>query len=161
MAVDTDTRAGLLKSGEWRVLLVAEAETWLNTPYVPKARVKGVGTDCGGLIYEVYSPWFGPFAPFPTDYSADWSLHGVNSERYLEFIAPFVVAVGAPRKGGITLFHYGLRYAHAAIYNGEGKYIHAWGRLRAGSVSKTSARVMNSFAKDHPPRHFDPLVKLS
>lgn len=34
---------------------VAEAITWLGTPYHHQGRVKGVGVDCGTLLCEVYA----------------------------------------------------------------------------------------------------------
>jgi cell wall-associated NlpC family hydrolase len=116
-------------------------------------RVKGVGVDCGGLLYEIYGPHFGPFAPFPT-YAPDWACHK-DDELYLDFIKPYVREVPIPIRGGIGLFHIGQAYAHAAIYVGENQFIHAWGRLRAGSVTKTPMRVMQSFCKDHSPKYFD------
>lgn len=33
---------------------VAEAMTWLGTPYHHQGRVKGVGVDCATLLCEVY-----------------------------------------------------------------------------------------------------------
>lgn len=151
--MDTETGTGLV--ADWRERVVAEVTTWLGTPYIPKARVKGVGTDCGGLLYQVYNPIFGPFAPFPTDYPADWALHS-NRERYLDFIMPYVKEVSQPSVGGFSLFHLGLVYAHAAIYVGDNQYIHAWGRQREGSVTKTPARVMRAMAKGQV-KHFDPV----
>lgn len=142
----------------WQELVIAEARTWQNTPYVPKGRVKGVGVDCGGLLYQVYNPIFGPFAPYPSDYSPDWSAHEVN-ERYLSFILPISEEVKEVQPGGFSLFHVGLNYSHAAIYLGENKYIHAWGRQREGRVTITPVRVMFYLAKqdqEHPVRHFTP-----
>lgn len=148
-------------SDEWRAQVCAEARTWLNTPYVPKGRVKGVGTDCGGILYQLYNPIFGPFAAFPQDYSADWAAHGHDGERYLDFIKPYVHEVREVLPGGFSLFHLGLRYAHAAIYLGDGKYIHAWGRLRNGGVTITPRRVLEHMAgtQPHPTKHFDPNPK--
>src|SRR5437660_5143962 len=40
--------------GQRRGLVVAEAETWLRTPYHHMARVKGAGADCLTLLAEVY-----------------------------------------------------------------------------------------------------------
>lgn len=142
----------------WREEVAAEVETWRGTPYTPKGRVKGVGVDCGGLLYEIYNPHFGPFPPYP-EYSADWALHEANGEKYLDFIMPFVREVGAPTLGGFSLFHLGLRYAHAAICVGD-NFVHAWGRQRAGSVTKTAYRVMRAMSKGKPPRHFDPIGKV-
>lgn len=138
----------------WRDEVVREVQTWLGTPYVPSARVKGVGVDCGGLLYEVYGPHFGPFAPYPR-YTADWALHEANGEKYLDFIRPYTSEVASPTIGGFSLFHIGLRYAHAAIYIGNGQYVHAWGRQRTGSVTKTPMRIMRFLGKNHPIKHFD------
>jgi cell wall-associated NlpC family hydrolase len=149
-----DTRAGAGLVSDWRDQVAADAETWIGTPYVPKARIKGVGVDCGALLYEVYCPYFGPFAQYP-NYTADWSLHEASDEKYLEFIKPYTVEVRAPIKGGISLFHMGLRYAHAAIFVGDNQYVHAWGRLRAGSVTKSPLRVMQWLGRGHPIKHFD------
>jgi cell wall-associated NlpC family hydrolase len=144
----------------WREEVCAEALTWLGTPYVPKARVKGVGVDCGGLLYETYNPFFGPFPAYP-QYTADWALHDANGERYLDFIMPYVLSTTSPQPGDFSLFHVGLRFAHAAILLPGNKYIHAWGRLRDGSVTRTPARVMNAFARrqpEFPVKHFTPKV---
>lgn len=139
---------------QWRTWVCRDVEAWMGTPYVPKGRVIGVGVDCGGLLYEVYNPYFGPFAPYP-NYTPDWSLHEANGEKYLDFIVPYAHSVPEPVKGGFSLFHIGLRYAHAAIYVGDNQYVHAWGRLRAGSVTKTPMRVMKYLGKGHPIKHFD------
>lgn len=131
--------------------------TWLNTPYVPRANVKGVGVDCGMMLYEVYNPYFGPFKQ-PPDYSADWALH-MPHEKYLDFIMPYVRECSIVHRGGFSLFHMGLNYAHAAIYLGNNEYIHAWGRLREGGVTISKARVLNNLAgrSGHAPRHFQPV----
>ncbi len=69
--MDTDTRGRLLITGEWRDWIIAEAKTWKGTPYQHKGRVMGVGVDCGGMIYQTYTPLLGPFKPFPKDYAQD------------------------------------------------------------------------------------------
>lgn len=146
----------------WRHIVNDTAKEWKLTPYVPKARVKGVGVDCGGLLYEVYNPIFGPFPPFPTDYPPDWSLHS-DDERYLDFVMPYVVEIPEVKPGGFSLFHLGLVYAHAAIMLDNGNYIHAWGRMREGCVIETHPKVMRAFARQNgngfAVKHFDPKVK--
>jgi NlpC/P60 family putative phage cell wall peptidase len=125
-----------LRSGEWRQQVVREVRTWLYTPYRHKGRVKGVGVDCGGLLYEIYNPLFGPFAPFPEDYAPDWALHKDDHELYLNFIMPYVQEVEAPVVGGFSLFKYGRAYSHAAIYTDRNTFIHAWGDHRGGMVKE-------------------------
>jgi cell wall-associated NlpC family hydrolase len=138
--------------------IVAEAKSWLNTPYVPRALIKGVGVDCGGLLYKVYEPFFGPFPPFPQDYSADWAMHEVDGERYLDFIMPYVKRTPAPVVGGFSVFHYGRKYAHGAIYIGDDWYIHAWGRQREGRVCQSKSRAMMNIGdtRAFPPKHYEP-----
>lgn len=160
--MDTHIRTGILMiDPNWRAIVCATAREWKGTRYVPKARVKGVGVDCGGLLYEVYNPIFGPFAAFPTDYPPDWALHN-DEERYLDFVLPHVYEVPQVQVGGFSLFHLGLTYAHAAIMLDNGNYIHAWGRLREGSVIETPQRVMRAFARQNgggfSVKHFDPKV---
>lgn len=137
--------------------ILAEARSWVGTPYVPRALIKGVGVDCGGLLYKVYEPVFGPFAPFPQNYSADWALHG-DRELYLDWIAPFTKQISRPIVGGFSVYHYGTKYAHGAIYTGEW-YIHAWGRQREGRVTMSKPRAMLNIgnSKAFPPKHFEPV----
>lgn len=135
-----------------------EALSWYGTPYIHKARVKGVGCDCGGFVYQVMNKFYGPLPPFPDDYAPDWALHG-EQELYLDFVKPFTREVAKPVPGGITLFHIGKRYAHAAIYLGDGKYIHSWGRQGTCGVTITPERVMRQLVNDHSngfkAKHFE------
>jgi cell wall-associated NlpC family hydrolase len=125
--MDSDTRRSIL----------AEAESWIGTPYHHMARCKGVGVDCGGLLYEVYNPHYGPLPAMPV-YPQDWALHTEN-EIYLDFIAPFVREVRYPVAGGIALLQFGRNYSHACISTGDqfGWFIHAYGRNGYGSVIKS------------------------
>lgn len=55
-----------------REQVVAEARSWVGTPYLHQAHIKGEGCDCGGLIGGVAMAlglarndfWSGAFAPF-------------------------------------------------------------------------------------------------
>lgn len=150
-----DTDPGERIRVEWRQQLVDEARTWLWTPYQHRGRVKGVGVDCGGLIYEVYGKWFGPFAPFPETYPPDWAVHRRN-ELYLDFIKPYVVPVILPIVGGITLFRYGANYSHAAIYTEKNTFIHAWGMTNGGAVRESRPGFfVNKGGLSRPAQHFD------
>lgn len=129
----------------WREDAIAEAKTWLWTPFLHRARVKGVGVDCGGLLYEVYQKYL-PLPEFPK-YSEDWMLHR-SEEVYLSFIGPFAKEVPVPVPGGFTVFKIGRTYSHAGIFTGS-SYIHA---NRAGRAVKEDAPVV--FAR-HEKKHFD------
>lgn len=126
----------VIKSGAWRKIAIDEARTWIDTPYQHKGRVKGVGVDCGGLLYQVYNPIFGPLPAFPKDYPPDWAVHEHN-ERYLDFIKPFTVPTFAPVPGGLVVFKIGLNFAHGTLFTAQQTFIHAWGRRGEGSVKES------------------------
>lgn len=52
---------------------VAEALTWVGTPYCHQASTKGVGTDCLGLLRGVWRGVIGPEPRAVPAYSQDWS----------------------------------------------------------------------------------------
>jgi NlpC/P60 family putative phage cell wall peptidase len=53
--------------------IVAEARTWLGTPYVHQASCKGAGSDCLGLLRGVWRAVLGPEPESVPSYSMDWS----------------------------------------------------------------------------------------
>jgi cell wall-associated NlpC family hydrolase len=146
-------KQSLLASGAWRDAVIAETRTWMWTPYRHASRVKGVGVDCGGLLYQVYDIFLGPFKGYP-DYPPDWALHKANNEIYLDFIMPYVQRVDAPVRGGFTLFQFARAFSHAAIFTGE-KYIHAWGRSTAGCVKEDSPLFFMLGNQLREAQHFD------
>lgn len=136
MALDTDTRRRLLADDSWRQYVIDEGRTWKGTPYQHKGRIKCVGADCGGVVYEVYNPLLGPFKPFPKHYPPDWALHKEN-EIYLDFIEPYVVEVPKAVPGGLAMFKVGRNFSHAAICTEKNTFIHAWGRNQSGTVTES------------------------
>jgi cell wall-associated NlpC family hydrolase len=62
--------------------LIAEARTWLLTPYVMRGQLKGIGCDCATLLYCVLRDT-GLIAPenIPL-FSTDWWAH-TKDERYM------------------------------------------------------------------------------
>lgn len=59
---------------EQRAAVVAEARTWLGTPYHHEACVKGAGVDCGMLLRAVYIAT-GVMPKFEVEsYPRDWHL---------------------------------------------------------------------------------------
>jgi len=109
-----------------RQSVVAEAETWLRTPYHHMGRVKGVGTDCLMLLAEVYEA-AGVIGhvevPF---YPPDWNLHR-NAERYLQGLMLYAREIdGPPQRGDVAVFKFGRCFAHGAIVIAWPRVIHAW-----------------------------------
>lgn len=125
-----------------REAVIAEAQTWLGTPYHHCADVKGAGVDCAMILVRVYAACgLVPHEFDPRPYSPQWHLHrGV--ELYQQWIAAAgAIETGAPRPGDVGLWKFGRAYSHAAILvtpmNAGAQIIHA---LRdAGKVVQTSA----------------------
>jgi cell wall-associated NlpC family hydrolase len=101
-------------SDEQRKDVVAEARSWLKTPYHHAADVKGHGVDCAMLLVRVYCDLrlVDRFDPRP--YTRDWFLHR-NEERYLGFLLERSREVRSPGLGDIVLFRVGRCFAHAGI----------------------------------------------
>ncbi len=52
--------------------IVAVARTWIGTPYLHQGSVKGVGTDCLGLLRGVWREVLGSEPENPPPYTMDW-----------------------------------------------------------------------------------------
>ena len=109
-----------------RSVVIAEAETWLRTPYHHMGRVRGGGTDCLMLLAEVYeSAGVIPHIDVPF-YPPDWNLHR-DAERYLEGLMPYAREIdGPPRGGDVAVFKFGRCFAHGVIVVSWSRLIHAW-----------------------------------
>lgn len=99
---------------EQRARIVAEARSWLRTPYRNCADIKGVGVDCGMLIVRVFvdTGLCEPFDPRP--YAPDWHLHR-SEERYLGFVFDRCCEVIEPQPGDVIVYKYGRCYSHGGI----------------------------------------------
>ncbi len=97
-----------------RAAVIAEARSWVRTPYHSAADVKGAGVDCGLLLVRVFVdtgviPAFDP-RPYPTD----WMMHR-DDEKYLGFIANHMKEVAYPKHGDVMVFRFGRAYSHGGI----------------------------------------------
>lgn len=108
----------------WREKVVAEAITWIGTPYHPQARVKGAGVDCGMLLIEVFKRC-GLIANIdPGNYAREWHLHR-GEELYLGWVADHCAEVTAPLPGDVAVYKFGRCYSHGTIVVGWPLLIHA------------------------------------
>ena len=109
----------------WRSAVIAEAETWLKTPWHHNARVRGAGVDCGQHIIGSYIG-AGLVEHFETGaYPADWMLHQAQ-ERYLEWVERYLDPVDAPLPGDVAAWRYGHCFSHGAIVVEWPLIIHAY-----------------------------------
>ena len=109
-----------------RSAVVAEALSWLRTPYAHRQRLKGVGVDCAQFPLAVYAACavipptdVGPYAP-------QWHLHR-GEELYLHWVARFAREIGpeAAQAGDLILWRYGRTFSHGAIVLAPPRVIHA------------------------------------
>ena len=101
---------------EQRASLIAEAMSWLRTPYHHMGRVKGLtgGVDCAMFITEVFErAGLVPHVEVE-HYPRDWHLHRTD-ERFIGYISRWADRVDVPLPADIVTYHIGLCFAHAAI----------------------------------------------
>jgi NlpC/P60 family putative phage cell wall peptidase len=58
--------------------VIAEARSWVGTPYRHQASLKGVGCDCLGLVRGVWRALYGGEPQPVRSYSPDWAEAGNN-----------------------------------------------------------------------------------
>jgi len=106
MSLDTD----LL-----RAQIVAEAFSWLRTPYHHQAHIKGVGVDCVWLLIEVYKS-VGIVAPDfdPGNYEGEWYFHQ-SEEIYLAGVIQHAHKIETPELGDVALYNFGKCVSHGVI----------------------------------------------
>lgn len=105
--------------------IVAEARTWLGTPYHHQGRVKGVGVDCAMLLCEVYhAVGLIPFID-PRPYPPDWHLNR-GEERYLAWVEDYANQVEAAQPGDVALYRFGRTVSHAGIVVAWPTIVHAY-----------------------------------
>lgn len=138
-----------------RQIVVAEALSWLGTPHVREARIKGVGVDCAELLAGVFinSGLLEPFA-IP-HHGALWHLHA-SREVYLEEIGEYLYPKdSAPLPGDVALFHVKRAYAHGGIViDWPTKIIHCLhtGGVQWGDASRDAFLIMEQ--RKWPPKFF-------
>jgi cell wall-associated NlpC family hydrolase len=137
-----------------------EARTWLGTPYHHKGRSKGVGVDCGGILYEVFKDHIIGWSDFPSFYPEDWAMHKDANERYVEFLGPFFNEVKAPKPASIVVFRYGRAFSHGTLFTERRTFIHAWGRTGHGVVMESPWEFFHDNGRHRPVKYFDAKEEL-
>lgn len=125
-------------SSAMRERIVAEARSWLGTPYHHLGDVKGVGVDCAMLLVRVFaSVGLLPLDLDPRPYPANWHMHR-SEERYLGWLAVYAQAQAsvAVEPGDVMAYHFGRTFSHAGICIGAGELLHAWRPSGCVTVSR-------------------------
>ncbi|RJG45888.1 NlpC/P60 family protein [Mesorhizobium sp. DCY119] len=129
-----------MSPGEISAAILAEARSWLGTPYRHQGRRKGVGCDCLGLVLGVWREIYGREPELPGPYAPDWAEAG---EQDLLLSAArrhcFERAADELTAGDLILFRWRPHLAakHAGILLEPDRFIHAY----QGSAVVVSALV--------------------
>jgi len=112
-----------------RADIIRTAKSWIGTPYKHQASVKGVGTDCLGLIRGVWRAHYGDEPMKIPPYTMDWGERS-RGETLLraarQALTP--VALKDARPGDVMLFRMQPTgpCKHAAIMSSGTNFIHAY-----------------------------------
>ncbi|ADZ71343.1 NlpC/P60 family protein [Polymorphum gilvum] len=115
-----------------RAALIAEARTWIGTPYRHQASAKGAGCDCLGLVRGLWRAFCGAEPePLPA-YGADWAETGggeafaAAGRRWLVEIDP-----GRAAPGDVLLLRWkdGAPAKHAGLLATASTLVHAYERV--------------------------------
>lgn len=110
-----------------RASIVAEALTWLGTPYHHHGRIKGVGVDCAMLLAEVFERCGLVPHVDAGHYPHDWHLNRTE-EIFLGWLQRCgAKPVQTPAPGDVACLRFGRTYSHGAIVVADdGQMAHAY-----------------------------------
>lgn len=140
-----------------RARIVAEAMSWLGTPFHTGAQVKGAGVDCANLLSGVYQAvgLIPKGMPLPS-YSASWFLHQADN-RFLDELEKYAHCVPSPEPGDVAMFRFGRAVSHGGIIVSWPTIIHARGDSNVllqdvGRSANLASRVAGywSFIRGNP-----------
>jgi cell wall-associated NlpC family hydrolase len=110
-----------MTEAEGRMAVLAEAQSWLRTPFHKGSSVKGVGIDCGNLLMASYNAAGIAMDLTPSaNVSHDFFLNQRDSQILIGPVAARAHEVVVPRPGDCVLFYVGMAYGHAAIVARQG-----------------------------------------
>lgn len=93
--------------------LYAELRSWLGTPYKYAASNKGEGTDCSGMVMEVYKKVYGKKLERNSAMMYEKNCKEISRDDLNEGDLVFFITGGSGR------------ISHVGIYLKEGKFVHA------------------------------------
>lgn len=122
--------------------IVAEALSWVKTPWHHMGRVKGAGVDCAQLLAAVYAA-VGLVPDVDLGYyPPDWHIHQ-DTPRFVTMLAQYGREIpGPPLPGDVAMFTFGRHAAHGAIVIGWPRIVHAYLEERAVVVSDVSTSAV-------------------
>lgn len=155
-----------LTIAERRAAVVAEAKTWIGTPYHSRATIKGVGADCLTFIGAPLSAC-GEIPPivYPR-YSPSWHMHH-SAELYLfgkddqKGMLHYCDEVPGPPErvplpADIVLFKFGRTFSHAAIVIEWPLVIHSYIDRKVSPENAETALYLKMLGEGHDKKNIKP-----
>jgi len=111
------------KQGE---AIAKAAMSWLGTPHINNAKVKGAGIDCGMLLIAATEDagYIQRDSVKVRPYSNEWHLHR-SDEWFKRYVEEYCDKVTDLQVGDFLLYQYGRCISHGAVYVGNGNVVHA------------------------------------
>ena len=108
-----------------RAAVVQEALSWMGTPHIHEARVKGAGVDCGTFLLEIFER-AGAIAHVDVEHLPhDFHMHK-SEEVYLNHVEQWAHQIDGPAEpGDLVLYKIGCCISHGALVVAWPTIIHA------------------------------------
>lgn len=146
-----------------RLAFVDEALSWIGTPFVNCADVKGPkgAVDCAMLLTRcaVDTGLVPAFDPRP--YPAHWYEHR-EEQRFINFLTDRLGAreIDVPRFADIAVWQFGHTFSHGAIILNSAEIVHAWSGHRMVTRSHRNEPMLAEMpvmgtTRLRPVRYFD------
>lgn len=140
---------------EKRDAIVAEAMTWLRTPFHHEARVKRAGVDCANLLIATYAAVGLVPDVKPAHYPADFMFHQ-KEEKFLSYLLQYARPVEDGKAGDIAMFRFGKSASHGSLVLEWPTIIHAY--MPEGAVvlsDATKGKLSGRFAGFYRLKEFE------
>lgn len=127
-----------------RAELVAEARTYLETPFHHQGRVKGTGIDCAGVLANLVN-----FMGYDVRERTNYGQSG-NADLFLDGLRKVMVHVDEDEQilpGDFLLFPRGPGDYHGSVATDPGRMLHAWadrGKVVEHSMGRRWMRKLHS-----------------
>lgn len=109
--------------------VLAEAESWIGTPYRHGASMRGVSCDCLGLVRGIWRALYGNEPEHPGAYAPDWA-EAASSDPLMEAAQRHMRSriSSNPQPGDLLIFRWRADVAakHLGIMTRENRFIHAY-----------------------------------
>jgi cell wall-associated NlpC family hydrolase len=147
-----------VREAEQRAAFIAEAKTWLGTPFRDQADVKGGGVDCAMLLVRsaadtglIEVPSDNPRWPRP--YAPQWHLHR-DEEKFLNIVSQLGTEVQRrPLPGDVIVYRVGRCFSHGGIVVENHHVLHAYYKTQNVTISPLHDAEL-AFLPDGKPRPF-------